>query len=83
MNWFRTASANCQRDWQAALEQAGFKVGVANPALIYNAEECCRGGVDGDDFVVVGWARPYLANTPCENRTDLALGITVNATLSC
>ena len=47
----------CQRDWQATLEQAGYKVGVANPALFYNAEECCRGGVHGDDFVVVGSRR--------------------------
>ena len=58
--------------------------------FLYNAEEGCRGGVHGDDFVVVGsrraldrMARLYLASTPCENRTDLVLGITVNATLSC
>ena len=30
-----------------------------------------------------GWARFYWANVPCENRTNLALGITVNAKLSC
>ena len=73
MYGFRTASGNWQRDWQATFEQAGYKVGVANPALFYNAEECCRGGVHGDDFVVVGSRRAL----------DRALGITVNATLSC
>ena len=51
------ASANWQRDWQAMFEQGGYKVGVANLALFYNAEECCRGGVHGDDFVVVGSRR--------------------------
>ena len=38
MYGFRTASANWQGDWQATLEQVGNKVGVANPALFYNAE---------------------------------------------
>ena len=55
MYGFRTASANWMRDWQATLEQADYKVGIANPALFYNAKERCRGGVHGgDDFVVVG-----------------------------
>ena len=30
---------------------------MANPALFYNAEECCRGGGYGDDFVGVGSRR--------------------------
>ena len=30
-----------------------------------------------------GWATTFPANTLCENHTDLFLGITVNATLSC
>ena len=34
--------------WQATLEQSGYH---------YNAEERCRGGVHGDDFVVVGSRR--------------------------
>ena len=46
MYGFPPASANWMRDWQAA-----------NPALFYNAEECRRGGVHGDDFVVVGSRR--------------------------
>ena len=54
---FRTASANWQRDWKATLEQVGYKVGVANPALFYSAEEGCRGGVHGDDCAVVGSRR--------------------------
>ena len=57
MYGFRTANANWQRDWQATLGQAGYKVGVANLALFSNAEECCQGGVHGDDFVVVGSRR--------------------------
>ena len=55
MYGFRTASAN----WRRTLEQAGYKVGVANPASFCNAEARCRGGVHGDDFVVVG-SRPAL-----------------------
>ena len=53
----RTASANWMRDWKATLEQGGYKIGVANPALFHNAEKHCRGGVHGDDFVVVGSRR--------------------------
>ena len=30
---------------------------MANTPLFDNAEECCRGGVHGDDFVVVGSRR--------------------------
>ena len=64
---FVTASAHWQRDWQATLEQAGHKVGVANPALFYNAKKmlskrssrrrlCCGWlassiGPDGQDFL--------------------------------
>ena len=52
------------RDWQATLEQGGYKIGVANPALFYNAEERCPGGVHGDDFVVVGSRVLHARNTP-------------------
>ena len=45
------------RDRQATLEQGGYKIGVANPALFCNAAERCRGGAHGDDFVVVGSRR--------------------------
>ena len=53
------------RDWQATLEQGGYKIGVANAALFHNAKECCRGGVHGDDCVVVGSRRALdrLGNT--------------------
>ena len=57
MYGFRTASANWMRDWEATLEQGGYKIVVANLALFYNAVERCRGGVHGDDFVVVGSRR--------------------------
>ena len=53
----RQASAIWMRDWQATIEQGGYKIGVANPALFYNAEERCRGGVHGDDIVAVGSRR--------------------------
>ena len=46
-----------QRDWQTTLKQAGYEVGVANTAMFYNAEERCRDGIHGDDFVVVGSLR--------------------------
>ena len=77
MYGFRTASANWQRDWQATHEQAGYKVGVANPTFFYNTEECRR--VEFTETTLLwfarvehwtGWARPHLANTPCANRTD-------------
>ena len=41
------------RDWQATLEEGGYKVGVANPALFHRSED----GVHGDDFAVVGSRR--------------------------
>ena len=50
----RTASANWMRDWQQLLSSVGCVVGVANPALFYNAEKKVRGAVHGDDFVVLG-----------------------------
>ena len=52
MYGFRTARANRQREWQSTLEQTGYKVGVANLVLFYNAEERCRGGFYGGEF---GW----------------------------
>ena len=54
---FRTASANWMRDWQATLEEGGYKVGVANPALFHRSDDGGRGGVHGDDFAVVGSRR--------------------------
>ena len=45
------------RDWQATLEQGGYKGGVANPALFHRSDDGCRGGVHGDDFAVVGSRR--------------------------
>ena len=57
MYGFRTASANWMKDWQATLEEGGYKVGVANPALFHRSEDGSRGGVHGDDFAVVGSRR--------------------------
>ena len=57
MYGFRTANANCMRDWQATLEQGGYKVGVANPELFHRSDDGSRGGVHGDDFAVVGSRR--------------------------
>ena len=51
MYGFRTASANWMKDWQATLEEGGYKVGVANPAL-FHSKDGSRGGVLGDDFAV-------------------------------
>ena len=66
MYGFRTASANWMRDWQATLEEGGYKVGVANLALFHRSEDgsrgssrrgfCCGGltsciGPDGTDLV--------------------------------
>ena len=53
MNGFRTASANWMRDWQATLEEGGYKIGVANPALFHRSDDGSRGGDHGDDFAVV------------------------------
>eukprot|EP00971_Amphidinium_carterae_P218885 4344830-Amphidinium_carterae.1 len=50
----RTASANWMKDWQQLLGGAGHSVGVANPALFYNATRRARGAVHGDDFFVLG-----------------------------
>eukprot|EP00971_Amphidinium_carterae_P342637 6482014-Amphidinium_carterae.1 len=38
----RTASANWMKDWQQLLRGAGYSVGVANPALFYNATRRAR-----------------------------------------
>ena len=54
---FRTASANWVRDWQATLEEGGYKVGVANSALFHRSDDGSRDGVHGDDFAVVGSRR--------------------------
>ena len=84
------ASANWMRDWQATLEQGGYKVGVANPALFHRSDDGSRGGVHGDDFAVVGPRRAWdwMGKTlsckySLESRTDLALEVTVNVMLSC
>ena len=42
------------KDWQKLLSSVGCVVGVANPALFYNAEKEVCGAVHGDDFVVLG-----------------------------
>ena len=87
---FRAASANWMRDWQATLEEGGYRVGVANPALFHRSDDGSRGGVHGDDFAVVGSRRALdrmgktsLVSTPCESRTDLALEVTLNVMPSC
>ena len=71
MYGFRTANANCMRDWQATLEQGGYKVGVANPELFHRSDDGSRGGVH------------CLVSIPCESRTDLALEVTGNVMPSC
>ena len=57
MYGFRTVSAKWMKDWQATLEEAGNKVGVANLALFHRNEDGSRGGVHGDVFAVVGSRR--------------------------
>ena len=79
MYGFRKAIANWMRDWQATLEEGGYKVGVANPALFRRSDDGSRGGVHGDDLAVVGSRRAFLF----ESRTDLASGVTVNVMPSC
>ena len=59
MYGFRTASANWMGDWQATLEEGGYKVGVANHALFHRSDDGGRGGVHGDDFAVVGSRRAF------------------------
>ncbi|CAK9027043.1 Reverse transcriptase Ty1/copia-type domain-containing protein, partial [Durusdinium trenchii] len=54
MYGFRDASHAWMLDWQELLRGGGYRVGAANPALFYNAEECSRGAVHGDDFYVLG-----------------------------
>ena len=45
MYGFRDASHAWMLDWQELLRGGGYRVGAANPALFYNAEECSRGAV--------------------------------------
>ena len=54
----RDASHEWMRDWQELLQQEGYKVGKANPALFFNESANARGAVHGDDFIVLG---PKLA----------------------
>ena len=54
---------------------------VANIALSHNAEERWLWLAHVEHWT--GWARLYLASTPCENHTDMVLGITANASLTC
>ena len=79
MYGFRTASANWMRDWQATLDEGGYKVGVANPALFHRSDDGSRGGVHGDDFAVVGSRRALdrMGNTlygKCSMRESHRLG---------
>ena len=84
MYGFRTASANWMKDWQATLEEGGYKVGVANPALFHVVEFT-------ETILLLwahvvhwtGWERPCLASIPCESRIDLGLEVTVNVMPSC
>lgn len=54
MYGFRDASHNWMEDWQHLLEDEGYSIGVANPALFWNEELQSRGAVHGDDFYVLG-----------------------------
>ena len=54
MYGFRDASHNWMEDWQGLLQEEGYKIGVANPALFWNERLCSRGAVHGDDFYVLG-----------------------------
>ena len=59
MYGFRTASANWPRDWQATLEQAGYKVGLTTPAFFYKQTNVAEAGVHGDEFCC-GWLASSL-----------------------
>ena len=84
MYGFRTASANWMQDWQATLEEGGYKVGVANPALFHRSEDGSRGLLLWAHVVhCTGWERPCLASIPCERRIDLGLEVTVKVMPSC
>lgn len=54
MYGFRDASHGWQEDWQELLRTVGYKVEVANPALVCNPQRATRGGVHGDDFYIFG-----------------------------
>eukprot|EP00972_Heterocapsa_arctica_P026959 3966279-Heterocapsa_arctica.AAC.1 len=54
MYGFRDTSNGWMEDWQKLLSEAGYVVGVANPALFLNPEKDSRGSVHGDDFYVLG-----------------------------
>ena len=54
MYGFRDASHNWMEDWQDLLQEEGYKIGVANPALFWNQALSSRGAVHGDDFYVLG-----------------------------
>ena len=54
MYGFRDASHNWMEDWQELLQEEGYKIGVANPALFWNQALSSRGAVHGDDFYVLG-----------------------------
>eukprot|EP00972_Heterocapsa_arctica_P065610 9681610-Heterocapsa_arctica.AAC.1 len=54
MYGFRDASSGRMEDWQKLLGEAGYVVGMANPALFLNPEKDSRGAFRGDDFYVLG-----------------------------
>ena len=54
MYGFRDASNGWMRDWQGLLVGDGFEVGKANGALFFHRIRKLRGGVHGDDFLVLG-----------------------------
>ena len=54
MYGFRDASRNWMEDWQGLLQEEGYAIGVANPALFWNERQRSRGAVHGDDFYVLG-----------------------------
>eukprot|EP00972_Heterocapsa_arctica_P063486 9369246-Heterocapsa_arctica.AAC.1 len=51
---FRDASNGWMEDRQKLLGEAGYAVGVVNPALFLNPEKDSRGAVHGDDFYMLG-----------------------------
>ena len=48
------AASVWQSDWSSQLEEAGWRMGVASPALIFRPSDEGRGVVHGDDFMVLG-----------------------------
>ena len=78
------------RDWQATREEGGYKVGVANPALFHRSEDGSRGGVHGDDFLVVGsrgaldgMEKTLSGKYSMRESHHLGLGVTVKVMPSC